>query len=546
MYRISYSTFSRWARPLLGYLAIILAMTMLGSTLVRPTQVVKAQDDTQASAKQDAAPEAPTASFPGTGVGALPDGLSGTPPQFGTPLVVSFAVSGASGPITSMSANFTMTHSWVGDVDVVLAAPGGAPSMVLVSRIGVTTAGSFGSSSDYSGTYNFDDTAAGANIWTAAASTPVPASTYRTTAPGQTGQTNPAPVTSLMTTFGGLTPAQINGTWTMTFRDAAAADTGSVSAANLTLNFPQICTTAKRPLDYDGDSKTDPTVVRNTGGGPTGQVTWFIQPSGGGSNITIPWGINGDEFVAGDYDGDGKQDIAVWRPSSPGNTYWYILRSSTNTLQSVLFGQSGDDPSVTGDYDADGKADPAVYRGGTNPGEPSFWYWLGSADGLQHGFQWGQTGDFPVPGDFDGDNKYDFGVQRNGGGGGAIFFLRQTTAGSQAFWFGTPTDVVVPGLYDTDCKTDIAVSRGSGGAILWYVRNSTDGTTSSYSFGLSASDFRTQGDWDGDGKTDIAVWRPDADPSQNFFYWIRSSDGVIAAREWGSNGDYPVANFNTH
>lgn len=545
MHRFNYSTFSRWARPLLGYLAIVLAMTLFGSTLVRPTSVAKAQDAVKED-QQQAAPEAPSASFPGTGVGALPDGLSGTPPQFGTPLVVSFNVTGATGAISSMSANFTMTHSWAGDIDVILRAPGGSPSMVLVSRIGVTTAGSFGSSSDYSGTYNFDDTAAGANIWTAAAATPIPASTYRTTAPGQTGQTNPAPVTSLMTTFGGMTAAQINGTWTMTFRDAAAADTGSVSAANLTLNFaapPGGCVTAKRPVDYDGDGKTDPVVVRNTGGGAGGQVTWFYRNSGTGTEISTPWGISTDYFVSGDYDGDGKQDVAVWRPS---NATWYILRSSTNTLLGVQFGISTDDPTVTGDYDGDGKADPAVYRSGLASGQPSFWYWLGSADGLQHGYQFGQNGDFPAPGDYDGDLKNDFAVQRAGGGGGAIFFLQRTTAGPTAVFFGTPTDLVLPGFYDSDCKTDIAVARNVSGSYNWYVLNSTDNSTSSYTFGNANSDITLQGDWDGDGKTDIGVWRPNADPTQNYFYWVKSTTQTLDAIEWGSQGDYPVANYNQH
>jgi hypothetical protein len=222
------------------------------------------------------------------------------------------------------------------------------------------------------------------------------------------------------------------------------------------------------------------------------------------------------------------------------------LRSSNNTLLSFNFGQSGDDPKMTGDYDGDGKTDPAVYRPGANAGDQSTWYWLSSVDGLQHGYQFGQNGDFPVPGDFDADGKYDFTVQRNGGGGGAVFYQHQTTAGDGAFWFGTPTDVVVPGYYDADCKTDIAVIRGISGQIGWYIRNSTSGSTSAYIFGNSATDFPTQGDYDGDGKTDIAVWRPNADPALDFFYWVRSIDGVTGSVEWGQNGDYPVANFNAH
>src|SRR5262249_19359222 len=150
--------------------------------------------------------------------------------------------------------------------------------------------------------------------------------------------------------------------------------------------------------------------------------------------------------------------------------------------------------------------------------DPSFWYYLGSVDGLQHGYQYGQNGDFPAPGDFDGDNKYDYTVQRNAGSGQAAFYTHKSSGGADSVTiFGTPTDVIVPGYYDADCKTDIATIRGVSGSIQWNILNSTTGTYTFYTFGSSATDFPTQGDWDGDGKTDIGVWRPNADPSMDFF-----------------------------
>lgn len=180
--------------------------------------------------------------FPGTGVGAIPDGLTGTPPQYGASRVINFTVAGETAPIGTVSANVTLTHTWVGDIDMVLRSPGGTASHILVSRIGVQTAGGFGDSSNYSGLYRFFDVSA-LNIWTVATTgcadtCNVTPNTYRTTAPGQTGQTNPPPVTNLTAPFAGLTTAQINGIWTLTLRDGAASDTGTVTAANLTLITP--------------------------------------------------------------------------------------------------------------------------------------------------------------------------------------------------------------------------------------------------------------------------------------------------------------------
>ena len=52
---------------------------------------------------------------------------------------------------------------------------------------------------------------------------------------------------------------------------------------------------------------------------------WCILNSSNGGMTQTSWGISGDVPVPGDYDGDGKTDIAVWRPSEG---YWWIINSS--------------------------------------------------------------------------------------------------------------------------------------------------------------------------------------------------------------------------
>ena len=63
----------------------------------------------------------------------------------------------------------------------------------------------------------------------------------------------------------------------------------------------------------------------------------------------VGWGGAAQDVpVQGDYDGDGKSDVAVFRDGA-----WFILNSSGGS-QFVGFGMAGDVP-VPGDYDGDGE-----------------------------------------------------------------------------------------------------------------------------------------------------------------------------------------------
>lgn len=111
--------------------------------------------------------------------------------------------------------------------------------------------------------------------------------------------------------------------------------------------------------------------------------------------------------VKGDFDGDGRTDLAVWRGAYG---QWFIPRSSVGDLVVVNWGlQSAPyfDIAAPGDYDGDGKTDPTVYRRST--GE---WYVKRSSDSAQYLKRFGVGTDIPAPGDYDGDGKTDIAVWR--------------------------------------------------------------------------------------------------------------------------------------
>ncbi len=375
------------------------------------------------------------------------------------------------------------------------------------------------------------------------------AGNYASVTGGYIADASSGPSTTMVTPLNLTLPAAADNQPLVEIRIITTNAIGSdewVGADDINVTGSPVVVNTQHVIDFNGDGKTDWSLVRNTGGGPSGQITWFTQYNGAAGGQGDAWGTASDQFTPADYDGDNKTDVSIWRPGPSGTAAWYTLLSSTGTARVELFGQTGDQSDVTGDYNGDGKDDIAVYRPGATSGDPSFWYWRTAQNGPVFAVQWGQNGDFPAPGDYDGDGKNDFAVQRNAGGGQARFWRLFATGSSDSLVFGTPTDVIVPGDYDADGKTDIAVIRGVSGQWLWWIHPSAGGADTATFWGNSATDFPAMGDYDGDGKSDLAVWRPDIDPSNTYFFVNRSNGSGLLAFEWGQNGDYPVANVNAH
>ena len=283
------------------------------------------------------------------------------------------------------------------------------------------------------------------------------------------------------------------------------------------------------PSDFNGGGRSDPGIFR-----PSQQpnALWYSTPSGGGAPFQIFFGAQGDIPVPADYDGDGRTDAVIFRPSAGP---WYGPRTgAAEIVTQFILGQNGDIP-VPCDYDGDGAVDPGIFR-------PSDGLWYATRRNGQTvvlNTRFGGSNDIPVPADYNGDGKCDAAIMRAGSGpGGTNLWYAPYTGGGGAFqiYFGAQGDIPAPADYDGDGTADAVIFRPSNG--LWY-GPSTVGGTIAVQFMLGQSgDLPIPGDYDGNGRTDPAVYSR----TTGRFYGV-ATDGrtvVLDANLGLASGDIPT------
>ncbi len=269
------------------------------------------------------------------------------------------------------------------------------------------------------------------------------------------------------------------------------------------------------PEDYTGNQRTEPTVWRN------GNGTFYVaQTPTGTGGITleraVQWGQPGDDPRAvGDYDGDGKTDYTIVRlvGGNTGNFVWYILSSSTNTMRAVTFGSRAGLPASNAggfkffpgaDFNADGRDELVLVTGPAT--QDRLTYNIGDA----------VTGAGVITRDFGAYNQ----------------------------------DISLPpDDYTGDRIADfVAVRQTAGTPAIWFILNVAANTVSATRFGIADPGFESddspvRGNFDGDNRHDIAVYRS----SNQTFYWINSSNGTIGGQKAPAQpGDVALGSIDSY
>jgi hypothetical protein len=289
---------------------------------------------------------------------------------------------------------------------------------------------------------------------------------------------------------------------------------------------------AAASTDYNNDGKDDIAFHRPGS-------TWNSMPVllGNGAN---PWGTantivpawaNQPDVVAlpGDYNADGRSDVAFHRPGGAwgsvpvlfgaGNGSW----TSTNFVTPTWAHEPGV-IALTGDYNADGRTDIAFHRPGSTWTAVPILFASGNGSWnatSQAAPSWAnQPGAIALPGDYNADGRADIAFHRPGSTWNTVPVLFSagngtwTSSNSAASFANQPDVVALPGDYNTDGRTDLAFHRpGSSWGSLPVLFASGTGTWSSSNAGVpswanQAGVIGVVGDYDANGRADIAFHRP--------------------------------------
>ncbi len=281
-----------------------------------------------------------------------------------------------------------------------------------------------------------------------------------------------------------------------------------------------------RAKDFDGDGRDDPALYRPA----TGE--WFIWQSSNRQIAAHKYGTPDDIPVPGYFGTKAQADLAVYRPEQ---SQWHIVGKETEE-----WGLKGDLP-VVADYDNDGISDYGVYRPATEAGQQNSWYIKASGGKHISRENFGVLNDYPIVGDFDGDGQTDLGIIRphSETDPGLTWIVERSSAGPISFQFGIDGDIPVPDDYDGDTVDDVAIFRPSTG--VWYIYMSKDGYKE-MGWGIEG-DIPVPGDYDGDGRADVGIYR-----NGIWFVWqssggSRSSGtGLLSSPpfNWGTPNTTPV------
>jgi hypothetical protein len=300
-----------------------------------------------------------------------------------------------------------------------------------------------------------------------------------------------------------------------------------------------------RRADFSGDGRSD-ILWRNSASGEN-----YLYPMNGTTILPAEGYLrtvadqNWQVASIGDFDGDGRADI-LWRNSSTGENYVYFMNGLAIANEGYLRTVADQNWQVAGvgDFNGDGKAD-ILWRNAST-GE-NYVYFMNGLSIVNEGslrtvgdLNWQIAG----VGDFDGDGKADILWRNSASGDNYLYPMDGTAIKASEGFIRTVADlawqVKALGDFDGDGKADIAWRNSSTGENYLYLMNGTSIVGEGYLRTVAdlAWQIAAAGDYDGDGKSDL-FWRNSA-TGENYLYPL---DGLSIKPSEGYVRTVPVGNW---
>ena len=301
--------------------------------------------------------------------------------------------------------------------------------------------------------------------------------------------------------------------------------------------------------DFNGDGKIDLAVANSSLiNGTVGNSVSILLGNGDGTfqaAVNYPAGSTPFSLATGDFNGDGKTDLVAADIGS--NSIAILLGNGDGTFQPLVSYSAGVKTAsvAVGDFNGDGKADIVA----SNFGDNTVSVLLGNGDGTfakAVSYAAGTGPYFVAIGDFNSDGKADLAVTDSTGGGVAILPGNGDGTFQDAVIYaaGPNPDYVAVGDFNGDGKPDLAVANGNGVGVLIGNGDGTFQTQVNYAAGMT-TDFVATGDFNGDGKLDLAFV---ASPNVVGIMFGKGDGTFQAAVDYtaggGADGPAVVGDFN--
>jgi uncharacterized delta-60 repeat protein len=273
--------------------------------------------------------------------------------------------------------------------------------------------------------------------------------------------------------------------------------------------------------DYLGTGSAQPSYFRRIN---ASLAEWFVK--GSTTLAGRPFGSGTlDVPLSGDFDGDNRLDLAIYRPST---AQWFVEDSNSNYAVQLLatFGQANLDIPVPADYNGNGVTIPAVYRPTTGQ-----WFVYEGGSGKNKTLVSFPAHSIPVPGPWSVTGPDNAAVYNPANGQWLVAFAGEPAVIAT---FGGPKDIPVPGDYDpfpSQHTIEPAVWRPSTGQFFVH------GPNGNRTYQFAVGDIPAPGDYDGTDATEPAVYRP---TTGQWFVWGPNDTGPRLITTFGGPRDIPL------